>query len=231
VIARSASSGSLRAVRGVSGSARGSSSVGPRLSTFAPGQSPFRQKGAAYLGDFEMLDGMVQGGFAQVLMRISDPAVRAFLAQKFHASEWYDVMPNPCMQRVAAALRGVRFERHQRDTGAWHAERAVRGVYRSLLKYVSNANIALWGPRMSSIYHEFGKMRADVGEGNLVRCLRSGVPQALVTWLTPAVVGFAETALVRSGARTATLRFDPPEPDGGAAGNLLVRIAGELTWS
>jgi hypothetical protein len=203
----------------------------PEHPPFAPGRSPFRQKGSAYRGDFEMLDATVKGGFAEVMQQTPEPEVRQFLRQEFHASEWYDAIPNPYLQRVAARLRGVTFERHQLDTGAWHARHAIRGIYRTLLSYVSNENVALWGPRISSIYHEFGKGRTEASGNNFVRCVRSGVPQALVDWLAPTVVGFTETALALSGAGSATMRFDGPQSDGEVSGYPLFRMQGRVDWT
>ena len=202
----------------------------PAHPPFSPGRSPFRQKGSAYLGDFEMLDATVRGGFAQVL-REAAPEVRDFLSQKFHPSDWYDVLPNPYMQLAAATLRGVSFEQHQRDTGKWHAARAIRGVYRALLSCLSNESVALWGPRISTIYHEFGKCRTEAAGERVVRCLRTGVPQALVGWLAPTIIGFTETALVLAGAKSALLRFDEPEPDGDASKYPLFRLAGRVAWT
>lgn len=178
-----------------------------------------------------MLDAAVKGGFAEVLQRIPEPEVRQFLRQTFHASEWYDAIPNPYMQRVAARLRGVTFEQHQLDTGAWHARQAIRGIYKTLLSYLSNESVALWGPRISSIYHQFGKCRTEAVGHNSVSCVRSGVPQALVGWLAPTLVGFTEAALVLAGARSATMTLETPQPDGEVSGYPLFRMPGRVDWT
>src|SRR5579862_3088461 len=86
----------------------------PATLPFAPGASPFRQKGNAFLGDFEYYAAKVPGGPGAVLAAIPDAPTRAFLSQRFVASEWYDAYPNVSMQLAAARLCGLSFEEHRR---------------------------------------------------------------------------------------------------------------------
>ena len=104
---------------------------------FAPGTSPFRQKGHGYLGDFEYFANRVPGGPEAVLRHVTDDATRAFLSQRFVGSEWYDAYPCLTLHVVAARLAGVTFEEHRRRIGAFHAQ-AMNGVYRALLRVISN---------------------------------------------------------------------------------------------
>jgi hypothetical protein len=118
----------------------------PRELPFPVGTSPFRQRGAAYLADYRYYDAVVMGGHRAVIEAVADPAVRAFFRQPFRTSEWYDAYPGAYIEAVAARLRGLSFERHRRHTGIWHAEDAAHGIYATLLRIVSNENIAVWAP-------------------------------------------------------------------------------------
>lgn len=201
----------------------------PKL-PFAAGASPFRQKGAAYLGDIEFLEKSVPGGYAAVLAAVADPAQRAFLGQRFRASEWYDVLPNPGMQATAAKLRGVAISEHLRGVGRFHADSALNGLYRALLKFVSNENVALWMPRVSGIYHEFGRCETRVLSPKVVAGVRHGVPRMLVGWLATVSSSFCERTLEVAGSRAPRVTFGEVHADGAKVGYDLHRLEFELTW-
>jgi hypothetical protein len=168
---------------------------------FAPGASPFRQKGNAYIGDRPWLDHAVRGGYDAAVAAIADPAARAFLAQRFLASEWYDAYPGALLELTAAKLRGVPFAKHRREAGAFHARQTVRGIYAALLAFVSNESVALWGPRIAALYFDFGKTTSRVIGPNAVASSRVGIPADLVQWSAHAIAGFAETAVELAGGR------------------------------
>lgn len=200
------------------------------VGSFPPGTSPFRQKGSAYLGDFEALEKMVPGGMAALLNAITDERLRTFLRAKFHAGDWYDVLPNLQMQKVAARLRGVSFTAHQREIGMWQAENAARGIYRALLRVVSTEYVALWGPRISAIYHQFGKFETRVTAHNTVDGVRSGVPEHVVQWLMVTTGGFCERALELTGAKNPRMTFGEPFIDGRYSGQDLYSVPSRTTW-
>ncbi len=203
----------------------------PAAALFPPGTSPFRQKGTAYLGDFEVLNTLVPGGMPAILKAIPDDATRAFLAKPFHAGEWYDVLPNLQMQKAAAKLRGVSFTAHQRDIGRWQAEHSFRGLYRALLTLVlSNENVALWGPRISAIYHQFGKFETKPAGPRAVEGVRRGVPEGVVQWLMVTSGAFCERVLEFGGAREPRMTFGEPMLEGRHSGQDLYAIPIRVTW-
>lgn len=202
----------------------------PASLPFPAGESPFRQKGSAWLGDLDYLAEVVPGGIPALLASL-DPALKAFVASPFRASDWYDVFPNPLMMLAAARLRRVSFIEHQKDVGRWHAKRGFGGIYRALLRFVSNQNVALWGPRISALYHEFGRFETQVAGPNEVRGVRRGVPRGLVQWLSVTSAAFSEEALCLAGARASKVEFTAVTEVGNQAGQAMFDLDVVITWT
>jgi len=196
---------------------------------FAPGASPFRQKGHAYVGDFEYFESRIPGGPAAVLRHVTDDALRAFLSQRFVGSEWYDAYPCLTLHVVAARLAGLTFEEHRRRIGAFHAQ-AMNGVYRALLRVISNENVALWVPRITAVYWDFGKTDSRVAGPHDVEVMRRGTPRGLLQWLVYASVGFADATLRASGAPSARTTIGEVVREGEQAGQELCSVALRITW-
>jgi hypothetical protein len=202
----------------------------PRAPPFPVGTSPFRQRGAAYLADFRYYDAVLRGGRHAAVEAISDPALRTFFGQAFRTSEWYDAYPGAMMESAVAKVRGMSFERHRRYTGVWHAEDAVHGIYATLLRMVSNENIAVWAPRISSLYFEFGKTTSRVTGPREVTAVRRGVPVELVQWLMFASAGFVEATLRLAGASNPQVTVLDIAPDGHDHRRDLVKIDARISW-
>lgn len=202
----------------------------PPTLPFPVGASPFRQKGNAYLGDVAYLDATISGGFAAAVAALPDPLLRTFFLQKFRGGEWYDAYPGMALEVSAARLRGISFATQRRRTGSWHAEHAARGLYGTLLRLVSNESLALWAPRISSLYFEFGKTETRVVAPREIVAVRGGVPRELVQWVIHASVGFCETTLRLAGAARPTVAIEEIEPDGAYRGRELMRVHLRLTW-
>lgn len=198
---------------------------------FPPGESPFRQKGNGYRGDLEYLDAKMDGGRKGVIAAIAFEPVRAFLEQSFVGSEWYDAYPCAVLHAAAARLRGIPFAEHRRQVGAYHASSAMNAIYRSLLRVISNRNIALWGPRISSIYFEFGKSETRVVGPNEVSGIRHGVPAGLVQFVVFASKGFCEQALLLAGARTSIMEIHDVQQEGSAHGQALYKTSLTIRWN
>jgi hypothetical protein len=202
----------------------------PVVLPFEVGTSPFRQKGNGYLGDQRYLDAVVQGGFRAVVAALHDPAVRGFFEQRFVASDWYDAYPGAVLEAAAARLRGVPFEQHRRQTGAWHAVEATRGIYGALLRLVSSESVARWGPRISAIYFEFGKTESIVVGPRAVDVWRRGIPRELAQWLIYASAGFCAEALKQNGASQPIVIAQDVENDGESHGRALVAARLRIAW-
>jgi hypothetical protein len=203
----------------------------PKVLPFPAGTSPFRQKGNAYLGDKRYLESVVPGGYDAVIDAIPDPACRAFFRRGFKPSEWYDAYPGTQLELTAAGLRGLSFEEHRWSTGAWHARDAARGIYGTLLRFISSENIAIWAPRISSLYFEFGKTQTRVVAPSEVHVLRRGVPKELVQWVMFASAGFVQGALEAAGAHSPEIALLDIEADGREYGRDLVKVGMRLAWT
>jgi hypothetical protein len=202
----------------------------PRELPFPPGTSPFRQRGAGYLADVRYYDAVVRGGHQAVIDAIPEASVRSFFRQPFRTSEWYDAYPGAVIEVAAARVRAMTFERHRRNTGAWHARDAVHGIYAALLKILSTENIAVWAPRISSIYFEFGKTTSKVTGPREVIGSRRGIPKDLVQWLIFASAGFVETTLQLGGAKNPTVTVVDIAPDGRDHMRDMMRVDLRLKW-
>ncbi len=203
----------------------------PRELPFPAGTSRFRQKGQAYLTDFRFFDAVVRGGHRAVIDALPDPGARTFFRQELKRSEWYDAYPGTMLETTAARVRGMTFEQHRRSTGIWHAEDfGVRGIYAALLKMISNENIAMWAPRISSLYFEFGKTETRVSGPKEVAALRRGIPEELVQWLVYASAGFAAATRRLAGARDPRVTLLSITPDGRDHSRDLVKVDTVLGW-
>ena len=171
------------------------------------------------------------GGSKAVIEGIASEPMRAFLEQPFVGSEWYDAYPCAVLHASAARLRGVSFAEHRAQVGAYHASASMNAIYRSLLRVVSNQNIALWGPRISSIYFEFGKSETRVVGPNEVSGIRHGVPAGLVQFVVFASKGFCEQALLLAGARTSSVEIHDVEQEGSAHGQPLYKTSVTIRWT
>jgi hypothetical protein len=201
----------------------------PAQIPFRPGESPFRQKGTAYIGDLEYFAAKVPGGSGAVLRAVADAPTRAFLSQRFVASDWYDAYPNLAMQLAAARLSGLSFEEHRRRVGGFHAT-ALGGLYRALLRVVSNENVAIWGPRAAALYWNFGRTVTTVAGPNEVTAVRYGTPKGLLRWFAWAAVGFADATLRLAGAKEASTTTGEVEADGEQAGQELCSLRMRMVW-
>jgi len=187
-------------------------------------------KGDSYNAAMLFLNSRVPGGFPAIVAAMP-PNMAAFFKQTFHPSEWYDVIPNPYMHTIGAKLRGIPFRAHIQDNGSWHADHAMRGPLRTLLRVLSNESVAVWLPRISARYHDFGKCETKpVGPGK-VRGSRTGMPRPLVPWYTVLSAAFCEKALSIGGATNPRMLYGQAEPEGSRGGQDIYTLHFEVTWS
>ena len=203
----------------------------PARLPFPPGTGPFRQKGNGYLGDLAYFEASVRGGSGAVIQALPDAALRAFHEQRFRGSEWYDAFPATALHSAAARLRGVAFAEHRRQVGAYHAREAGGGIYRTLLRVLSTDNVAVWAPRVSSIYFEFGKTKTSAVAPKDVAGVRSGLPEGLLQFVMFASKGFCEETLLLAGAKTASFDLGAVRIDDRAHGQDLYSVDFFIRWT
>jgi hypothetical protein len=204
----------------------------PEQSPFAPGASPWCQKGNVYRSLFVHLDSYIEGGSAAALARLEDDHVRRFLMQPFAASGWYDILPMIAVIVQAARLRGVPYFTAVSELSRMMAEADLNGLYRTLLRVVSPGLLAPKLPKIQSQYLNFGSL--TIGETGPKHCevVRHDHPHLLVHWYVAVVRGFLPCVLECSGAKDVRVRWDPPEPEGtDAAGFAKVRLRFTIQWT
>jgi len=203
----------------------------PDTLPFKPGAGPFRVKGWGYLGDTRFYDEHVPGGARAVAQAVKDPAITAFVNRPIEPNSWYDIYPKLYLGHAAARLRGATYEAHSREVSRWHAQDKFSGIYRPLLKMVSSELLAMWIPRMSSSFYDFGSTETRVRATKVVSVIRYGVPRIVVRWWAYAATAYFEYVLLTGGARHPHVRWLPVEPDGERLGVDLHRMTFEITWA
>ena len=170
------------------------------------------------------------GGLAAVRAGLPTPALRDFAGQSFLAASWYDAMPMPELDAVAAKLCGREFNRFVRESARVQAAGEFRGVYRAFLTLLAPATVATYLPRLSAQYYDFGEVRVRRASPHSVDVVRAGLPRALVGYLTLVGEPYLATALELSGARCVRFVNQEPQPDGARAGYALVRMNVAVSW-
>jgi hypothetical protein len=203
----------------------------PEEPPFSPGSGPFRIKGWGYQGDVRFYDEHVPGGAEAVAHAVRDPAVGAFLLRKFEPDAWYDVVPKLYQAQAAAKLRGISYEKQCAEASRWHAQDKFSGIYRPLLRVASSEMLAVWIPRLSSSFYDFGSTESRVVGPKVVKVTRYGVPRVAVLWWAHAASSYFEYVIGATGARHPHVRWHPTLPDGERMGMELVKMPFELTWA
>jgi hypothetical protein len=198
---------------------------------YAPGTSPFHVRGSAYGAALKHAAESLPGGLDRVRGACSDPALRAFLDQPFERSGWYDVLPMAPLSELIAQLMGMDLERYLAERTREQARRDLAGLTLLLMRAVSARSVALFLPKLTSRYHDWGGIDARLRGPRRVETVRTGVPQPLLTWYAPVACAFAETALEIAGAPAPRVIVSSSEPDGVTEGVTTYEFVFEITWA
>jgi len=147
----------------------------------APGKSPFRTKGLTYRAVIDQIERTVPAGL-EALCETLEPALREFAAQPFLASSWYDLLPVVPISEAGARAAGQLLTPWLTEAAQKTAVEQSGGVYRFLLGLVSAETIALYVPRLTSRYFDFGSIETRRDSEHVVRLLRRGTPSYCVPW-------------------------------------------------
>ncbi len=206
----------------------------PPRTPYRWGTSPFHARGSVYREEIALADRLLekvgQPRSLDFVKKHGDPALDAFLAQRFSASEWYDIVPVLYFAAIVARGRGVAFTQHVRDSALAHAENALTGFTSIVLKLVSNESVATWLPRISGWYHDFGTTETKVIGPRHVRGVRTGLPALYVQPWAITAMHFAEHVLGRAGAKEPRAHALEAQPDGTRDGSALYRVTFEVKW-
>jgi hypothetical protein len=198
---------------------------------FRPGESPFHIKGVAYLGHVDYVGSNIPGGLEGSLRDFHDPALREFFAQRFFATNWYDVFPLVAAGYACAHLKGLTLPDFLRARTRWQAERDVNGVYKLLLKLASAEAVAMRLPRLVATYCDFGKTEARVDQPNVVEGSMTGVPEPLYAWYSTIAQTYTEYALGVANAKNPRARLGAKQVDGRHHGLDTCVLRMTITWA
>lgn len=197
---------------------------------FPVGTSPFRQKGHVYRGNFDFIKHVVPGGLAAVRATLPTPALIKFFEQRFTVSEWYDSLPNIYLQEAVARARGLSFAEQARQNGVHHARERIKGFFNLLLKVASTESVAVWAPRIPTMYYSFAQFRTQIIGDRHVALIASGIPMMLARWIGAVFEGTVIEMISSAGGHDVRVSFPHAEPEGTIQGQPLWRLEGEVTW-
>ncbi|MDP3276260.1 MAG: hypothetical protein Q8Q09_13755 [Deltaproteobacteria bacterium] len=203
----------------------------PRLSDVptAPGESPFRVKGVAWL-DTLARHGELPGGTQAVMALLPSEGLRDYYSQPFLSTSWYDVMPMIFADAAAAAVANVSFEASLHDGSRRQAHRAFAGIYRSFVRLLVPSAVAWALPRLATTYFDFGPVTTERLGAQHVRGTVSGVPAFLADWYEIAALEFVLVALEYSGCVRPKLEWSERSEAGTLQGFLLQNLTFDITW-
>jgi hypothetical protein len=111
-----------------------------------------------------------------------------------------------------------------------HARRDLAGLYRLLMRAVSPRTVALFLPKLTTRYHDWGGIDARLRGPRCVETVRTGVPQPLCAWYATVACVFAEAALEIAGAPGPRVVLSSSVPDGATLGVATHEFVFEITW-
>jgi hypothetical protein len=192
--------------------------------------SPFHIKGIAYRGAFDLYARIVPGGIEAMIDSAEDETLRVFMMQPFLSSTWYDILPFPAIDSIAARLCAQPWTRFVRDTSRMQARDELGGIYKRFLKLVSPALVAQYLPRIAAQYYNFGTVETSQESPLAVVVTRRGVPAAIGEWLQLVGMEYLTVALELSGADCVQVRATAREPDGEQNGHSLCLMRARIQW-
>ncbi len=196
----------------------------------AYGTSPFHARGVVCRADLERMSVTVKGGLDAVLAAAGDPALTTYFHQKFSPAGWYDLFALATLARACARVRGITFTQYVNEAARHYADEAMQGFSGIVLRALSHESIALWIPRVSAWFNDFGEMQTSLTAPGVVRGVRTGIPRYVVLGWAQTAMEFTEEVLKRAGAQDVRVHPLAPEADGQRAGVELFRVPFEVRW-
>ena len=197
---------------------------------YAPGTSPFHTKGVLYLGTQAFFREKSPAGISIVHEHLGDPALVAFIQQRFLAASWYDALPAAPLVRAEARSLRLSVEDYLHERTIWQAKSDFNGIYRALLKLTSPQAIVDRFPKIVQRYYDFGKLTAVEHDARRLHLLCEGIPAPLTFWLSNIFGTYARTVVGFCGAPLPSARVSGLRVDGESRGIETSRFIVELTW-
>jgi hypothetical protein len=196
----------------------------------APGTSPFWQKGLVYRGNLDFMNRHVPGGVPAIVRNLPTPELRKFFEQRFEVSQWYDSLPNAYFQQTAAQLRGVPLVEHAQQLGVFHARERLKGFSSLVLKVLSTQSVALWVPRVPSMYYSYAKTHTQIIGPRRVALTVAGVPVMMARWIGAIFAATGGAFIASSGAKDVVAGFSSAEPESSKHEIPVCCLEGLITW-
>lgn len=203
--------------------------TGARSRTYPPGQSPFHAKGSIWEGIREFVTECVPGGTEAVDGKL-DPETRAFFSQKFVIAGWYDILPVVNVANAVAATLGVPVTESLRRSAVWHAERDLKGIYASVLKFDSPEAVCRRFASIFALHYSFGRAQIVGEEPRRMVACAYGIPESIAAWWMRASECYVVPVLESAGAKNPRLVWGNVESDGERLGVQLVRCPSSTEW-
>jgi hypothetical protein len=197
---------------------------------FAIGQSPFHCKGVSYRNVRLFLDASLEGGHERFLAGLRNSELRAFLAQPFLPSSWYDALPMIPFAHDAARQRHTTTPQLMRELATFSIKRDASGIYKLLLKFTSPESLLERSTHTARQYFDFVLSEFELVGPKCYRLRHSGIPAVLAPLYMSLVEGYVDIGLEMAGARDVRQHWDKPEAMGMAHGVAVQRLAREIRW-
>ena len=196
------------------------------------GTSPFHVKGLVYRGALSYCERKVPGGLRAMaeVAKSEDEVLHRFISQNFLASAWYDLLPLPMIDSLAARLCNEPRVPFIRTAARTQAREELGGIYRMFLKLLSPATVSQYLPRIAAQYYDFGTVETNLESDSTVLVVRTGMPLVIADWLQAVALEYVEVALELSGAKGVLVRALPREPGGDYKGFPVCNLRARIQW-
>jgi hypothetical protein len=143
---------------------------------------------------------------------------------------WYDILPVVDVANAVAAALDVPMTESLRRSAVWHAERDLRGIYASVLKFDSPVAVCHRFASIFALHYSFGRAEIVGEEPRRMLACAYGLPESIAAWWMRATECYMDPVLRASGAKNPRMIWRTPEPDGEQFGVRLVRIPSSTEW-
>jgi hypothetical protein len=196
------------------------------------GTSPFHVKGLVYRGALNYCERKVPGGLRAMneVAATENEALARFMKQNFLASAWYDLLPLPMIDALAARLCNEPRTQFVRTAARTQAREELGGIYRMFLKLLSPTTVSQYLPRIAAQYYDFGTVETRQESASAVVVIRTGMPMDIADWLQAVALEYLEVALELSGAKSVHVRILPREAGGEYKGFPICSLRARIQW-
>lgn len=187
-------------------------------------------KGLVYMRTYGFFDENYPGKL-ELIGRLLDPQVKAFFAQTFLASGWYDALPIAPLVVAEASVCGLTVPDYLEARATWQADRDIHSVYRILLRLASPAMVAARLARIMGQVLSFGATEILNKTDRAMDAVVRGMPEVLGPWYSGALAVYGRRALSLAGSKAPRCELVRSEHTGNDEDGLpLADLHFEVAW-